>query len=253
MIKSLVLNLDRSPDRLESMAAQFAALGIPFERVQGFDGRAASEEEFQTFCRERVGKYDPWIRGQMGCFLSHFRAWEITANAADPYTAIFEDDMHLSPSLKEFLETDSWIPGSCDIIRLETSTNRVWLEPEPLAVHGARALKKVKSTTWCAGGYILSRAAAKRLIALSASLHDSVDHMLFCHETRGVAQSLHISQIVPALCIQDKYFHENAQSIRFESGMDYTAPEIPWRERVKWPWVVLKKIIFRYQKILYAA
>lgn len=258
MIKALVLNLDRSPDRLEAIAAQFKAIGIPFERLQGVDGKQSSEEDFQKFIAARRGERNSWNRGKMGCFLSHYRAWEIAANSPDPYTAIFEDDMHLSPQLKDFLNTDSWIPPECEIVRLETSTNRVWLAPQTLVTREGRELKRVKSTTWCAGGYILSRDAARKLIALPASSHDSVDYFLFCFEDPGLAKSLHITQIVPALCVQDKFKHADNKDIRFQSNIDEIDPQITWHGRLKYlslksPYNFLVKTVRGYQRIPYAA
>lgn len=258
MIKAFVLNLDRSPDRLESIAAQFKSIGTPFERVSGVDGKAASEEDFQKFASARQRDKNLWNRGRMGCFLSHYNAWTIAAHSPDPYTAVFEDDMHLSSALKDFLATDSWIPPECEIIRLETSTNRVWLGTEPLASRAGRVLKKVKSTTWCAGGYIISRDAARKLVALPESVHGSVDSFLFCFEESSVARSLHLSQIVPALCVQDKFNHADIKDIRFFSGIDDIDDEITWRRRIKGltlksPLTYLVKTLRRYQRIPYAA
>ncbi len=233
MIKTLVLNLDRSPDRLEAIGAQFKAMGVPFERMSAVDGKAASEEDFQKFCSTR-NACNTWNRGKMGCFLSHYNAWQIAANSPDPYTAVFEDDMHLSPSLKEFLETDSWIPRECEIVRLETSTNRIWLGNDVLATKAGREVKRVKSTTWCTGGYIISRDAARKLLALPENTHDSVDYFLFCFEKSDVPKSLHISMVSPALCVQDKFNHEDNKNIRFFSEIDEVDPQITWFGRLKY-------------------
>lgn len=258
MIKALLLNLDRSPDRLEAIAAQFKTIGVHFERMSAVDGKVATEEEFQKFVSLRQRDGNLWNRGRMGCFLSHYNAWIAAANSADPYTAVFEDDMHLSPGLKEFLATDAWIPRECEIVRLEPSTNRVWLDPEILAAREGRRLRKVKSTTWCAGGYIISRDAARKLVALPESVHGSVDSFLFCFEESAIARSLHLSQIVPALCIQDKFHHADIKDIRFFSGIDDIDDEITWRRRVKGltlksPLTYLVKTIRGYERIPYAA
>lgn len=257
MIKTLVLNLDRSPDRLESITAQFKAIGVPFERMSAVDGKAATEEEFQKFCSTRDLR-NTWNRGKMGCFLSHYNAWKIAANSPDAYTAIFEDDMHLSPSLKDFLATDSWIPQGSEIVRLETSTNRVWLGSDVLATHAGREVKKVKSTTWCTGGYIISRDAAKKLLALPENTHDSVDYFLFCFEKSDVPKLLNISMVVPALCVQDKFNHEDNKNIRFFSEIDEIDPQITWVGRLRYlsPLSPLKfalKSVRGYKRIPYAA
>lgn len=234
MIKSYVINLKRSAERLEAIGKKFESINIPFERLEAVDGKLLTDTEFQELTEFRQGGGKPMSRGQIGCFLSHFHAWEIAANSPDPYTAIFEDDMHISPDLRDFLITNSWIPKECEIIRLEPSTNRVLLSKNSITEYAGRSLRKVQSTTWCAGGYIISKDTARKLIELPKSTHDSVDYFLFCLEQSSVARGLHISQIYPALCVQDKFFYKDVRDIRFYSNINDIDPELSLRGRMKY-------------------
>lgn len=222
-MKSYIINLDRNPERLTAIGERFAAQGIAFERIRAVDAAALSPDEVQAFRRSRPSM--PWVHaGQIGCFLSHFAAWRLIAEGRAPYAAVFEDDMHVSDDLALFL-CGARPPLSADILRLETSTNRLRLGPPPgrggtcTTWHG-RAVRTVRSTSWCAGGYILSRTAAARLVALPEASHQPVDWMLFCFEHSVVARGLDIAQVVPALCVQDKFFHADPRQVRFASEIE---------------------------------
>ena len=226
-MKSYIINLDRNPERLAAIGTRFAALGIAFERIRAVDARALPPDEVDAF-RLRSPSM-PWApAGQIGCFLSHLEAWRSIAAGAAPYAAVFEDDVHVSDDLALFL-ADTAPPLAADILRFETSTNRVRLGAvegqvgQGAAWHG-RAIRSVRSTTWCTGGYVLSRDAALRLANLPEAAYQPVDWMLFCFEQSPVARNLAIAQVVPALCIQDRFFHVDPQRVRFSSEIEAGLP-----------------------------
>jgi glycosyl transferase, family 25 len=257
-MKAYVINLDRNPERLRAFQAQFEALGIPFERHAAVDGKRVSDEELAEFQSTRPQNGKPWIRGKMGCFLSHHGVWTKIATSDERYSAIFEDDVHVSRSLKSFVESDKWIPEGTDIVRFEPSTNRILLSKEPVTRRlGRRRLFKVRSTSWCAGGYVISRSAAKRLIDLPEEYHCSPDHILFSYEDSIVAPTLNALQIVPALCIQDKLYHRNAADIVFPSEIINNEKGQSFGVRLKYalrrsPLRYLRKSVQGYKRIHFA-
>lgn len=224
MIKSYVINLDRDENRLQFFTNNFKRLGLEFERISAVDGRQAPEQEFQDFMQLRPRNNKTWMRGQMGCFLSHFKAWELIANGNEEFCAIFEDDVHISDDLKFILQEKSWIPADSDIIRLETSTNRVRLSKSPVMEYRNRPIYKVMSTSWNAGGYILNRNTARKLIGLPFTDHQPSDVLLFHYIESSVASKLQILQFNPALCAQDKYHSSDINS--FVSNIECDEPKM---------------------------
>lgn len=224
MIKSYLINLDKDLDRLAFFKSNFDRLGIKFERVPAIDGRKYSEEDYQDFMAKRPRNYNrtstkTWLRGQMGCFLSHYNVWKKIAEGRDNYCAVFEDDIHVSDDLQYVLQSENWIPKDTDIIRLETSTNRVQLS-SPVTNYKKRKLYEVRSTSWCAGAYIISRKAALRLVSLSEKYHEPADVMLYHFEESVIARDLRILQFNPALCTQDKHL-ANGQKSHFASNIEF--------------------------------
>jgi glycosyl transferase, family 25 len=136
MLKVYILNMDRNPERMAFMRSNFDSLGISFERFPAIDGRKLGDAAFEHFKSTRPLKnsgdsFAPhgrkWTPSKMGCFLSHYSLWQIAARSQDRFTAIFEDDVHIAPVIKEFLANDQWIPEGCELVRFEASYNRIKL------------------------------------------------------------------------------------------------------------------------------
>jgi glycosyl transferase, family 25 len=230
MIKSYLINLDKDRDRLEFFSKNFSRLGLTFERVAAIDGRLYSEQEHHAFEIQRPRNYNrqrhkPWLRGQMGCFLSHMEVWRRIAEGKENFCAVFEDDEHISDDLRNLLFDDQWIPPEADVIRLETSTNRVRLSARPILTYLGRSVYKVKSTSWCAGAYLISRDTARALVALDKKYHEPADVILYNFEESVIAPTLNILQFNPALCTQDK--HLASGNIQFASNIEAGTGAIP--------------------------
>jgi glycosyl transferase family 25 len=245
MIPSYLINLDQDVQRLSFFASTFKRLGIEFERIQAVDGRLFAETDYQAFMQARPRHDKTWLRGQMGCFLSHYAAWEKIARGGQRFCAVFEDDIHVSDDLRDILADDRWLPDDVDIIRLETSTNRVRLTPCTLAAPAGRPLFAVHSTSWCAGAYLINRRTAQQLIDLPAKDHEPADVMLYHLTDSVLAAKLKILQFNPAPCTQDK--HLATGSINFASNIeDPLSRTAQLKAGLAWisPWIV-GRAIFR--------
>jgi glycosyl transferase family 25 len=226
MIKSYLINLEKDKERLAFVTKEFEALGLYFERINAIDGRTFSDQDFQDFQVLRPRNNKPWLRGQMGCFLSHFRAWELVAKGEEDYCAIFEDDIHFTQDLKLILNDPQPIPTTTDIIRLETSTNKVLLKTSLFITMGKRNAYKLESTTWCTAGYIISKKTAKQLIATPKKFHQPSDVFLFNFEVSKIARELKIFQFDPAFCTQDKHYLDGSN--QFGSNIEFNKTSLTW-------------------------
>jgi len=229
MIPTYLINLDRTPDRLLAMTQRLNALGIPFTRVPAVDGRAMGDDAFSDFIRTRPRNGKEWTRGKMGCFLSHQSVWRAIVENDHPYAVVLEDDLHIAESLPKIFETNAWIPEGADLVRLEPSTNRVLLAHKPVAEVAGRGVHRVLSTTWCTGAYIISKAAAQKILNVAERDHESPDHLLFCYEASVIAQWLKTYQVAPAPCIQDQFFHKFPWQIQFRSEI-VTGQDKKWQK-----------------------
>lgn len=208
-MRSLVINLDRSTDRLAHMSSAFDAMGLPFERVPAVDGRLARSGK-------SAGGGDGLTDAELGCLLSHMACWNLAAASADRWTAIFEDDVHFSADAAAFLAAAAWIPDDADLIKLET-----FLEATLLGIRGKPAgaghrVRPLRGNHLGSAGYIVSREAAARLLASPQMSRLHADRALFDFSRHpDFLQTAVIYQLDPAICVQDDVLNPNA--VRFQS------------------------------------
>jgi hypothetical protein len=102
-----VINLDREPARLASMAAQLDGLGLGWQRVAARDrlreDMAAAALAFGA--QPGAGPF-PATPGDFCCSLTHRDIWQRTASDEAPGAVILEDDARLSPAFTDFMALD---------------------------------------------------------------------------------------------------------------------------------------------------
>lgn len=103
MLPAILINLDRSRDRLAHMEAEFARVDVGFSRLSGTDTRSWTAEEADDFFRNRSFSPQERLPGDAGAFLSHRSAWRQNADGNSRAVAVFEDDVHLANDVKALL------------------------------------------------------------------------------------------------------------------------------------------------------
>jgi glycosyl transferase, family 25 len=115
MTTGLLINLDRSPDRLAAATTAAAKVNLPLERVPAVDGRASPQGEGFGYTFD-----DQLSHGEVGCYLSHLKCAEIIVSRGLPYAAIFEDDYTFCDDLLPDLIASAVVnaPDGWDIIMI---------------------------------------------------------------------------------------------------------------------------------------
>lgn len=196
-----LINLDRSPDRLEWMNYQTAPLNLAMQRVSAVDGRLLSAKDRSRWAAV-TSKHFGMGPGETACFLSHRRVWQMISDCDEPWAFIAEDDIHLCETARHFIQDPSWIPEDADVIKAETVRQRVWLAPRATHIWHGHALHRLHSSHGGSAGYFLSRHAANKLLEATESLCSIPDQVLF-NPVLGIASQFKIYQMDPAICIQD--------------------------------------------------
>jgi len=200
-MKFYVINLDRSPDRMRWIEDQAAAQSLTVIRVAAIDGKTLDSETLNRWKAVSSDKFGIGP-GEIACFLSHREAWKKVANDSENWGFISEDDIHLETDANEFISGEAWIPGSADIVKAETVMQRVWLGKQSKSLGKGYRLSELRSNHGGAAGYFLSRDAARRLIDQTENFCSIPDQVLF-NPILGIAQTLRIYQLDPAICVQD--------------------------------------------------
>lgn len=118
-MKSLIINLESSAERLAFQEKQFQKLGLSFEIMKAVSKEDLSQEEIETLS---VGWERPLRSAELACFMSHKKSWEFVAKHNEPIL-ILEDDALLSVHTKNILASLE-SKDSCDLVTLEVRSRK---------------------------------------------------------------------------------------------------------------------------------
>jgi glycosyl transferase family 25 len=192
-MNALVINLNRSKDRLDFMSQQLDRLNIKFKRIEAVDANNMDDDLYQknAYGWNRVLRYS-----EIACFFSHKKAWEIVVNKDEPYV-IFEDDVILSEGIEDVLSVIKNYKN-CHFINLETSSRKKLIHKKAVLLSNKFSLKQIFHNKTGASAYILWPKYARLLLSnyeqKGAALADAA---LFDNYFK-----LPQYQLVPAVAIQ---------------------------------------------------
>ena len=199
-MKCYVINLAGSPERLAHMRQAFATIGVEFERFEAID--AARSTQHPALPLIPALRPRPWTAGELACLLSHYEVWKLAAASPEPFTAIFEDDLHIDPRLADLIRDPAALPPDADLVKLETVNKGVSLARGERPGPAGTAFALLRTLHDGAGAYVVSRRTAELLVGSIASFDLPVDDVLFGFD-HPLCRHLRRYQILPALAVQD--------------------------------------------------
>jgi glycosyl transferase family 25 len=200
------INLDRHPERFRRIETLLNELGVKLSRIRAIDGTRLKDRPHPAKSRSGALPANRTImsRFEMACVMSHRKAWRTFLKTEDTHCLILEDDVYFGNGFAEFIADPALINSAFDIIKIETVNAEIVLSPFRTERLKARSIQPLLSYHHGAGGYIINRHAAKRLLSLSAGASDGVDTIIFNMKKLKYAglPTLKIGQLKPAIVIQ---------------------------------------------------
>lgn len=128
----------------------------------------------------------PISPGEVGCFLSHRKCWQIIAEGTAPFALIAEDDLGINPIIwPDVLKLVEQHAGPDSFIRIPAKQREISIST--LSTQGVASLfvpRVIGLQTVC---QVVGRSAAQRLLAASETLDRPVDTFLQMHWATGQA------------------------------------------------------------------
>lgn len=160
----LLINLDRSPERLAQMQERLACFNLPFRRVPAVDGKKVTftEREINALEYERChGKYV--TPTEVACYISHYNAFQLFLESDKEYALILEDDMVLCDDFLFVLDGLMKNHQDWDMVKLNSTGSWGFPIARKIIFKEYRLvfnlLHKPKS-----GAYLVNRYAARKFI-----------------------------------------------------------------------------------------
>ncbi len=178
-IKTYLINLNRSIDRLEVMNNRLNTVGLSYERVSAIDGITLSSEMYKEISPNTRYPH-PLTVGEVACFLSHKKCWELFLQSNFEWALILEDNCTLSKSAMQYFTESTWIPPDCKLINFCNREDNTIFSDKQVTLTDGNTLLRVKITPPIgAYAYIISKEAAKNAIEQSEVIYEPVDNFLF--------------------------------------------------------------------------
>lgn len=226
-VQTIVINLDRSPQRLVAIGAQLDHLGLPWQRVAAVDGRALSDAQracLDAASYRRKHGMEPSL-GELGCYLSHHEAMGRLLESSALAGLILEDDAKLLDSLPSVLAQLMGNAHRWDMVKLSAVHSGT---PVPvLSLVPGHALAVMLSRCTGSSAYLVNRRAAQiyRDALLPMSL--PYDHVF----DQGWRFGLKVRLVTPTPCVHD---HQAGSTIATATPDGQAAP-LPQSRKFKWP------------------
>lgn len=189
-MRVLVINLERAADRRRHMTGQFANVGVPCEFLTAIDGAQGDHPLFAHYDAKRCTRFygKPLTPGAVGCYASHFTAWQRCVDSNEPLV-VMEDDVVVLPAFPQALQVLGELLAEYPLIRLFGQRVR------PLRrIRQVAGFELIRFLRGPAGGhgYAISPHAAAVLIAGSKWWREPVDRYIDRFWTHGLnSMALH--------------------------------------------------------------
>lgn len=179
-MKVFVINLPTAIERRKGMIKHLTARGVPFELIDGVNGRQLADDEIERMCdMEVVRKYKWMTKGFLGAVMSHYFLYKKIVDENIECACILEDDVVVG---RDFLQTldaiEKRIKEEPFVLLHYTSWNKIELENMQKPLHGNTSLYKVKDTDGLnsAAGYVVTHDVAKKMLDFLTPIRYGADN-----------------------------------------------------------------------------
>ena len=176
-MKIVVINLEKSTDRLDAITHNLNSLNLPFERFNAIYGKDLTEKEIEastsSACNGFLCNY-----GMIGCAMSHIAIWKSFAESSDNLICIAEDDAVFTGDFLHFVANIDKVYSRLkfDILSLFGETGIISSFSDEIKIDNYIFCKPIfPLSTTC---YILSKKGVKKLLSEFEKIQYNIDFMI---------------------------------------------------------------------------
>jgi glycosyl transferase family 25 len=182
-LQTIVISLIRSPQRREKARSELSRTNLNWDFLDAVDGSQlqSAPQEYDVKKVKRLLGFD-MTANEIGCFLSHKKAWQICVDNNLP-TLVFEDDFILLPHFESTVQCLLTEFQHWNLIRLQglaATQDRV------ITQIGDISIVKNDEDPLGATAYLVKPDAAKVLIEHAKDIYEPLDHFLEHEKKHGI-------------------------------------------------------------------
>lgn len=205
MLPVLVISLKQESARREALSAHLAERGFAPEYLDAVDGRQMNvlEHPGYDYKRRRRCHGRDLKPGELGCMLSHRKAYQHIIDQGWDHALLLEDDARLAPETKAVLDLFLAKDFPYDIVRLLGSPKVAkGVHRKIIPLYKDFHLVRLLTAPGGAHATLISRAGAEKLLAATERFAFPIDTIL----GRGWETGITAYSIQPGLAVQDLSF-----------------------------------------------
>jgi glycosyl transferase family 25 len=196
-----ILIITIRPDRLARCIERLGSLRTYATIIEGVNGETIDIKQMEeSGDLEYLNEWNKLTRGQIGCFLSHRRAWKKIAEGHSEYGFIIEDDCDLRPAKQTLDVIQSGLLEAKDM-----KWDILYIARNPALCKIRKRLRPhvvQVGKTWGLFAYVVSKKAAKELLNESEKIRgNAVDIFVSC--TRKAARLKLAISPIPFLVVDE--------------------------------------------------
>lgn len=186
-VAAFVIAMRSAVERADQVDRLIAACPVPCRRWDATDGRAMSPEE--TARHYVADLFTPHYGfgltpAEVGCFLSHRRAWQQIIDQSLSHALIMEDDLELLPNFDDVFRFALQQSPPASLVKFDV---RNFVGPcSPVCGDDEIAIVRPEVIPLRATAQLVSRAAAERLLEMTRRFDRPVDTFLQMRWIHGV-------------------------------------------------------------------
>lgn len=164
MIPVLVINIESAKDRWDNVSRQLKAYEKYVRRFDAVNGKAGDHPLFKNYdpVLRKNRKGGELSRGQLGCFASHYLAWEACIRLDSPVIILEDDVTLLEPEFANFFAKAHLLSSRFECVRLFANNAKSHREiPVGEYYSGIRVVKYTKGPMSAMGYYLTPSGARK--------------------------------------------------------------------------------------------
>ncbi len=191
-LPAFVIGIEKNKFYYRRTIKMLAEAGIEAKLWEGIDSdliQLKEGESIQNWC-SYLFRGKPLIRGEIGCYLSHYKLMQYIVEKGYERTVIFEDDVIPSPQLASVLKKIQQLPASYRIIQLggnhpsirndinHTMQHTMAMAKECLVLENTK-LYLLFNPSFGAFAYVIHREAIQKLLPQMMPIIKEIDCFLF--------------------------------------------------------------------------
>ena len=180
---TLLINLDKSKDRLSSIDQQLREQDIYYTRISAVYGKELPEEFVDRIyppSNHATYRYPHELsRGEIGCFLSHRECWKTLIQSNEKWGLVLEDDIILSNNFKKVFDIVKHIPENIHIVQLHYCDTPVTISKTKIPLLDNHLIRRIYPAPMGTHAYLISREAAQEALAQSETIDCPVDNFMY--------------------------------------------------------------------------